>query len=89
MHGGHKSAWDHVLGLRKRRQVAEGGHGYRAGWTTVHGTKGPDSRRHGQGLQSLSKGQGWVRWFQGRGAGRDSGVTQHDFSQVARVDTVS
>lgn len=55
----------------------------------MHGTKGPDSRRYDQGLQSLSKGQGWARWFQGRGAGRDSGVTQHDFSQAARVDTVS
>lgn len=89
MHGEHKSARDHVLGLRKGRQVAEGAHGYRAGWTTVHGTKGPDSRRYDQGLQSLSKGQGWARWFQGRGAGRDSVVTQHDFSQAARVDTVS
>lgn len=52
---------DCVLGLRKGRQVAEGVHSYRARWTTVHGTKGPDSRRHGQGLQSLSKGQGWAR----------------------------
>lgn len=64
---------DHVLGLRKGRQVAEGAYGYRAEWTTVHGTKGPDSRSHGQGLQRLSKGQGWARWFQGRGAGRFRG----------------